>query len=787
MWNYIYISGVGFLLGIWLAGSMAFPLSVLYGMAFIFLILSVYSIFRKLRRVGIFIAALFLVVGMIRFMQADMIPMTDISRYEGQNVTICGRIDEIPYILDTEKQVRKIKYIINVTVAGLKEQDSFVSSGRVVIYVQQAEDAQLASYGDAIEAEGKVVLPHAYNNPGMINSIAMLKRQGITARVYAKQVKIVDKEDKTSWLEILAQWRANRKNEMLAVMPEGDAAILTGMLFGGYDGIKRDVVRDFSTTGIVHILSVSGTHIALVAGLILWLGTRFKIRYGLIVLLAAGGISVYAVLSGLTPPVVRSALMGLVLLAAVGLKREKDTGNALVLTAVCMLAYQPHLLYDVSFQLSFVSTAGLVFLYPRLSKMLADFLPGWLSGAVAVTVSAQLAVLPFIAWYFNSFSLSAFIANVIVVPIIESLVVIGLLGCLCMPFIATAGYLVFVLCSVLIGTVVELTALLAALPGSSVYMPAFNLPAALLYYVFLGWIFNYLPVSYTIVDILKKWPYKSVCAGAAFLAFLLVYTAYPRPVAVHFIDVGQGDATLVTTPHGRAVLIDTGGTVNLDTSFDIGEKVTVPYMKHYGVTELDYLLLTHGHNDHAGGAAFIAANLPVRNVMLPQEDYQPAVKALVRATKYQKIIPQYKGQNILLDGVEISMVYVPLYDNVHKSNENCSVIKISYGQHSFLITGDLEAKGEAAAIAKGLGKATVLKVGHHGSKTSTTSQFLGVVSPQYAVISVGYDNRFGHPHEEVLRRLAAGNIKIFRTDRQGAITFRTDGNTLAVETVIKDE
>lgn len=784
MQQHVFVSCISFMLGIWLAGQFEGPLTILYGMAFVCFILSVLFILYKVDRVVWIIAALFLIAGMIRFTHADTLALNDISQYEGQNITLYGVVDDVPTFIEGEEGKQKVKYIIKAEYVKKDKENAVAVSGKTIVYAQQEPKSIVAAYQDKIEAVGKLSLPHAYNNPGMIDTVVMLKRQGITSRLYTQQLKLLGQQGETSWLETLAVWRMQVKQQMLAIMPPGDAAVLIGMLFGGYEGIRRDIVRDFSTTGIVHILSVSGTHIALVAGVILWLCTRLNMKYNITIVLASGGIAGYAVLSGLTPPVVRSALMGLILLAAIGLKREKDAPNALVLTALGMLAYQPHLLYDISFQLSFVSTAGLVFLYPKLCKFLSYYLPDSLSGALAVTIAAQLAVLPFIAWHFNSFSLSAFIANILVVPIIESLVVIGLLGCLALSFLPFLGKLAFIVCSLSIGLVIQLTALLASLPFSSVYMPALDIPASLVYYFLLYWIFDYLPLPYTFKEVIRRWPYCSIGVSATLAAAIFIYSIFPRPVTVHFIDVGQGDATLITTPHGHAVLIDTGGAANAEL-FDIGEKVTLPYLRHYGVLSLDYLFLTHGHNDHAGGAAYIAANIPVRSIMLPQEDYHPAVKSLVRAVKYNNIIPQYKGQQIILDGVTIRVIYAPSYNPERKINENSSIIRIDYGQHSFLITGDLEAKGEKAALTEGIQTATVLKVGHHGAKTSSTPMFLQAVSPQYAVISVGYHNMFGHPHQEVIERLTNRNITIFRTDQEGAITFRTDGKILTVERFIK--
>lgn len=528
--------------------------------------------------------------------------------------------------------------------------------------------------------------------------------------------------------------------------------------------------------------------IALVAGAVLWLGTRFKISSGVTAAVAAAAITFYAVLCGLTPPVARSVLMGLVGLAAVGLGREKDAPAALTVAVLGMVIYQPALIYDVSFQLSCGATAGLVFLYSKTLPLL-HFLPRWAAGVLAATLTAQLGVLPFIAWYFNNFSLSSFVANLFIVPIVEALVMLGLLGAVAGVVFQPAGNIIMVLCSLLIGLVVQLTAWLAAVPGSKLYLPPIGVGGGIIYYLLLLWLYGYFPVRLLPLpaEVVRRWPHQ--VAGALVIITIagMLYVWYPRPVYVHFIDVGQGDAILITTPHGRAIMIDTGGLPGDASAFDIGEQVVLPYLRHYGVLSVDYLLLTHGHQDHAGGAAAIAAALPVRNIMLAREEkHTPAIEALLHAKYGKEIIPAYAGQSIMIDGLAINMVYDGDSAGRRAGNETSCVIKACFGKHSFLFTGDLEDKGEAVILARGqLLTSTVLKVGHHGAKTSSTPQFLQAVAPEYAVISVGYGNRFGHPHQEILKRLADMNIKVFRTDQQGAVVFETDGDHLAVDTFIK--
>jgi competence protein ComEC len=488
---------------------------------------------------------------------------------------------------------------------------------------------------------------------------------------------------------------------------------------------------------------------------------------------------VYALLAGFTPPVVRSVVMGLAALAAVALGRDRDTLQALALAALGMLAWQPVLLFDISFQLSFGAALGLVLLYPPIVARLA-FLPPWLTGPLAATAAAQLGVLPFLLWYFGSFPLAAFVANIVILPVVEGVVVAGLVAVLTAPLVPLLGKLLLVACAQLVGMAATLAAWLAAVPGATLHFPATGLAAGAAYYVFLAWVFGFLPRLPGPGDVMRRWPRRTAFVLAVVIAAYFAYGQYPRPVAVHFIDVGQGDATLVVTPRGRAVLVDAGGGREF-SDFDVGERVVVPYLRHYGVTALDYLVLTHGHQDHAGGAAAVLAALPVRTVLLPQGESSAPVQAVLRATGGRRLVPAYAGQSIVLDGVAFRVVQTG-GESGGKRGEESTVVLVEYGRHRFLVTGDLGAREERVLAARVTGEGGVLKVSHHGSKTATTPELLAAYRPGYAVVSAGHANRFGHPHPEVLARLAAKGVRVFRTDRDGAVVFRSDGEELAVET-----
>lgn len=787
----VYIC-VAFTAGIWQAGLYNWNLPVLAMLAVVLLPVAAGRVAAQSKQAFWPLLGLFFIAGLIHGTQDRLIRADDISHYSGQTAVVEGMVDAVPEWIETEQNHRQARYIVSVRKLKPAQAGSFIAASGKLAVSARYPDRKLkpAAYGDTIIVNGRLLALHGYNNPGQIDMTTAFKRQHITARMAAQgqNIRIVMANSTSSWRETLAGWQRGVVKSLLQVMPANDAAILTALLFGGYQGINKNVVNDFATTGLIHILSVSGAHMALVAGLIRWLGSWLRLGALTTALLAAVCVLAYACMSGLTPPVIRSAVMGLISLTAVVAGRENHAPAALAASALGMLVYQPLLLYDISFRLSFGATAGLVFLYrPTLNSV--SRLPPWLAGPLAVTVSAQLGVLPLIAWHFNSFPPISVVANIVVLPIIELVIILGLAGVMLFMVAPGLGNIVFVVSSLLIGGVILITGLLAALPFSSVYIPSVGLAGSACYYLLLAWLYGWRPFHLPGPgQLCRQQPQLGLLAVILAAGILTAYSYWPRPLAVHFIDVGQGDAALVVTPHGKAVLIDAGGNFG-GSGFDVGERVVAPYLKHYGVTALDYLILTHGHQDHAGGAAGVAGNIKIHNLMLAREEFSPAVQALLHTKPAITLLPVYAGQSFRLDGVSFVIDHA-VGDGGRRQqpvagNEVSSVIRIIYGQHAFLITGDLEAPGEAALLARGVLPCTVLKVGHHGSQTSSTERFLHAAAPKYAVISAGYGNRFGHPHPETLQRLTAINAVIYRTDKQGAIVFHSDGKNMAVDTFVK--
>ena len=375
-----------------------------------------------------------------------------------------------------------------------------------------------------------------------------------------------------------------------------------------------------------------------------------------------------------------------------------------------------------------------------------------------MTLSAQIASLPIIIWYFNQVSLSSVLSNIFVMPFLEFVIVGGLLGgiiALVIPFI---GKIIFIVEALIFGIGAELNRLFANLPFSAVQVPTLGFAAGFFYY---------LTIIFRRAEIL------------ILLVIVLIFNFKPSgELEVNFIDVGQGDCAVVLTPHRKCLIFDTGGV--REKVFDIGDRVVVPYLKHEGVREVEYIFLTHVHEDHSGGAGAVIKQMPVREIITagePKEEY--AAVFGISENSLNNLRAGKSGEVFNIDGVEVEIIFAP---NVGTGNEISNVYKIRYGDITFLITGDLIIENENEILREGVDvSSTVLKVGHHGSKTSSSMEFLQAVKPACAVISVGYGNNFGHPRAEVLTNLEKCGAKIFRTDIDGLIKFRTDGKKLNVE------
>ena len=744
-------------------------MKILFAICSALIVIGIILTWRKSSAVAakVIFPIIFFAIGAGRFFLVDNLPQNDISKFEMQSVKIFGTVRDEPQKKIFANDLVQERFIVEVETVQLKK-EKFLASGAMILnyYHKPTENFSPANIGDKISASGTVKLPTNYKNPGQIDNVTRLKSDGITARMSADKLGVeIEKVEGNFWIKFLrmvAAIRQHYREAMEKVMSSDDAAAIFAMLFGGYAGINPELVTEFQTTGIIHILSVSGSHMSLLAVATAYFCSLLKFPRQATIALGFFVIGTYTLLSGMLPQVTRSAIMGMLIFIGTAFELEAVGARLLTLTALAMLIKQPLLIFDISFQLSFSATAGLMYLSPIIRAKLSK-LPEIFSLPIAVTLGSQFASLPIIIWYFNQVSLSSILANIFVMPILEIVIVGGMLAGIFAFIIPFAGKIFFAFEAVIFSGAAELNKIFASLPFSSIQVPTLGLAGGFIYYVAI--IFRERKFLILLIILLAINFYKT-----------------DNNVEINFVDVGQGDCAVVFTPNKKCLIFDTGGV--REKVFDVGERVLVPYLKHENIFEVEKIFLTHVHEDHSAGAGAVIKKFPVREIITagePKSEY--AAVFGIAEEKIKNLRAGQQGEKFFIDGVEVEIIFAP---NVGAGNEISNVYKITYGDITFLITGDLVQEIESQMLAENINvSSTVLKVGHHGSKTSSSEKFLKAVKPKCAVICVGYGNNFGHPRQEILERLEKIHAKIFRTDTDGLIKFKTDGKNLFVTTQIK--
>ena len=670
--------------------------------------------------------------------------------------------------------------------------DDAPRSGRVQATVY-GEPPPLAE-GQRIAADLKLVPATGFHNPGGLDYAAHLARDGIrvTGSARAERVVALD-EPRPPWS---ARVRARALAAITGALPPASAALLAGLLFGERTDLPRELDDGFRRAGVYHVLAVSGFNVALLAAAVFALCRLLRLDRRASAVLAIGLVLGFAAIVGPEPSVLRAVIMAVLVLTALLLEREASVANSLALAALLILAWRPGDLLEPGFQLSFAATAGIV----------AAPLPrGLVLGALGVSLAAQLAILPIALAHFNQLSTIGVVANLAVVPLAGLATVVGLLA-VSLAFASEAlAQMAFDAAWPVLLALRAVVALAAAVPGAVLHLPA-PPPLAIVGYVAalgLGLVWWHLRATR------PRAAWRGGLAALALLGAVVALEAWPlaRPpdgrLRLTVLDIGQGDAIVLEGPDGRALLVDAGpgGAMRLDT----GERVVAPFLWNRGVLRLAATVVTHADADHAGGMPAIRTLFPVTEnwdadtLAASPRWLGGAMISLVRPLSREGGGGAGPFRDPLLLGVagrgasdasapgRVASVVedgarAPAAPASRRSrNDEAIVLRIEYGLVSFLLASDIEAPREHVLVAAGVPlAATVLKVAHHGSRTSTSAAFLRAVRPAVAVISVGARNPYGHPDAGVLARLAEAGARIYRTDADGAVSFETDGRVLTV-------
>lgn len=554
----------------------------------------------------------------------------------------------------------------------------------------------------------------------------------------------------------------------------GALALLLALVMGETQDLPGSTVSAFRDGGVAHIVAISGLQVGLVAGLLGFfarrLGASLAARDALVLVATA----LFAVFAGGRPPVVRAALMiGLYLLARL-VGRPTSAAHVLGFAALVLLAADPANLFDVGFLLTFAAVFGLAaFGVPAARALRRAGLPGLVADAVGATAGAELAVLPVQLFVFNVVPAVALLSNPFVVPLSSLFLFSGLLLLPLLLFSQAAASLAILPLRFLSDFLLALLAALDRLHAVRIVpTPAFALAAAAGGLLLAAGLAR--PPSVRRASLLA--------AVAVALAIVLAppVVSAPDTIRLQALDVGQGDAWLLISPQGR-VLVDGGGSP--DREYDFGRLRLLPRLADLGAVAFDAVVLTHPHPDHARGLLAVLTSLPVERVVLPRaaprnlflDEFEEA--AARRGLTLERL---GAGQRFTAAGLSFDVLHPGdgPYPRARENNGSL-VLSVALAGRTALLTGDIEGLAESDLVAGGRPLAAdVLKVPHHGSRTSTAAAFLFRVSPRLGLIGVGRRNRFGHPAPEVVERLLAARVRTFRTDRDGEVALVFSGGRI---------
>lgn len=733
-----------------------------------------------------------LLLGTLRF-NASIPPQSfdegHLAHYNEQGwVKIEGIVSGEPDVRDTYTNLR-VK-VAKIEVDGQERE----VKGTVLVRAPRYPEYD---YGDELKIEGLLETPPELED---FSYREYLARQGVYSILWRPQITLIGRGQGSALKRALLAFKRQAQRVIALILHEPQAALLTGILLGVETGIPANLTKAFSATGTTHIIAISGFNISIIAGLFSGLSTRlFGKRRAMP--LALAGIIVYTILVGASAAVVRAAIMGCLYVIATHYGRQTEALTSLIAAAMLMTLINPQTLWDLGFQLSFAATLGLILYTPVLQSWFERLLSKALSLGTArqavevlneafiVTLAAQITTIPLIVANFRQLSLVTLLSNFLILPAQPGVMLWGglatIAGLIWLPLGQALGWIAWLFLTYTIRAV-EIT---ASFPYASLNLGHVSPGLVWLYY---GLLAGATLVSRQEPSRLKSlWhrltdrlSIKVLFAGLAVAAILIWATVASLPdgkLHVVFFDVGQGDAIFIQTPRGQQILID-GGPSPTTLIGALGRRM--PFWDR----SIDLVILTHTDEDHIAGLIPVLERYRVGQVLDSGYEHNNPMYERWLELISEKAIPNRSaraGMRIETgDGVELVVLHpgpkLMKYTDAD-ANNNSVVTRLVMGQVSFLLPGDIEEVVEAMLVASGQElTSTVLKIPHHGSDTSSSTDFLKAVNPELVVISVGADNRFGHPSSQVLERLeeSAGKEHILRTDEDGTIEVVTDGERI---------
>lgn len=703
----------------------------------------------------------------------------------------------------------------DIRIKDLLKNKMFLLDIKIKDYNQKLE------YGDVIEFYGTYNKSNEQRNYGGFDYSLYLKTQKIYGTFECSEINVISKNKGSLIKNSIISFKEYIKSNLRANLSEDEANLCIGLIIGDRTNLDENIEEDFKTSNLTHMLAVSGSHFVYIVLALTYINKLFKRKkLGQIFILII--ILFFMNLTGNTGSVVRSGIMALLSILASMFYRKADLWTNMAIAILIQIVINPYIIFDIGVQLSYGGVIGIVLFNESISNVL-EFgickintklrknkiinnemsknikttnlieqkinkrieiknnkkesnkiiknLIKYIKESVSVTISANIVIIPIMMLNFNTISLSFVISNLLAGAILGIIIIYAFilvfLSIIFQSFISP----LFILLNILLKLLIFIAHMCSKLPFSKIYVVTPNLFLIIIFYI--------------LIYLLSRKKYSKKILIIVILLVIIfnfifpIFTSKRSNLEINFIDVGQGDSTLIRV-NNRTILVDGGGSAYGD-NYDVGEMTLFPYLLDRGINKLDYVIISHFDSDHCQGLNFIMENMKVENAIisnLGQESDE--YDTFINLAKKQRtnLIFVKMGDVIKIGNATINILFPEnnlITDN--EKNNNAIVFKFIWKDFSMLFTGDIEEKAESRILSiysnnLSILQATILKVAHHGSKTSSTKGLLEVVKPKISLIGVGEDNNFGHPNIGVIERLESIGCRIYRTDIGGEITIK---------------
>lgn len=562
---------------------------------------------------------------------------------------------------------------------------------------------------------------------------------------------------------------------------EDNSSLMKSIVLGEYRYMEDEDIAKYRELGLAHILAVSGLHIGIIVTFLVFILSNLGIKRRKVYLLTFSIIWFYGFLIGFPPSLLRANIMMTILFLGKSLAEPYDSLNSLFLSMFILLIINPFYIMNLGFQLSYMAAGSIIYLTPKIQEIFYPY-RGNIVSILSGILGVQIGLLAIQAYYFNEIPLVGILTNLVIAPILSLALILS--SAMIGVFYLMPGlnkFLSLVL-DLILNFQFNLVEIFHKFPLGRIWTHSPSLIEIIIYYFILL-------VLFKIIDLKKLRPnIKRLVVYC--LVFYIIVTSIEiisdKSLEIHFIDVGQGDSILIKNKKGN-YLIDTGG--NMLASFDIGKNITLPYLRKHGVRSLNGVFISHFHDDHCKGLPLLIDNLKIDNIFISYRNTDsPAYNHIIEKNLPLTILGE--GDKLYLDENLSMEVLSPNDDFINRKleeNDLSLVLLLKYYNRQILFTGDMEKEVEDYLLDKIHEPIDIIKVPHHGSNTSSTKELLEVIRPKYGVITVGRNNLYGHPREEVLDRYRHMDSRIYRTDLMGMVKVELDREKIRINSFIRED